>query len=333
MDRISESEVILFNPRNPLRRPFKVQPSVDASIAALCIPQHVRIQLDLQELGRREVKVANGKKEVVSYVGPVEVFGPGLGHRSFFKFPHDNASGCRTGALVIGDRVHLPAVPVEDWDLLVSFWGWSGDINWAGAMGVADVLREGERVLLELRQGIHSLYVLGLGTKGYRHQFGFPSWLDATHDEGLWSGRWWRRHFAEGATVYYTNTRIIFSGDSEGRCKRDWRRFFYVTYPQVRCIRMLPRCLHCGFLDSRLFPFMALANWLSGKIDLSVYWCPGTYQTNEFTITCNSRQEARETLQRLQTQLLNVPFVFRTESPLYTLVRRMYNIRRRTGET
>ena len=99
-------EVSLSNPQKANMRPVQVQALVDTGAITLCIPEHVRIQLDLQELERREVTVANGKKEVVPYVGPVKI---ACLRRS-----------CYGGALVLGDRVLLGAVPMEDMDLVIS---------------------------------------------------------------------------------------------------------------------------------------------------------------------------------------------------------------------
>ncbi len=99
-------EVSLANPQRAELRPMQAQALVDTSAITLCIPEHVSIQLDLQELERREVTVANGKREVVSYVGPVKI---GCLGRS-----------CYCGALVLGDRVLLGAIPMEDMNLVVS---------------------------------------------------------------------------------------------------------------------------------------------------------------------------------------------------------------------
>ena len=71
----------------------------------LCVPEHVALQLGLDELYQREVTTADGGKHLVPYVGPVAV-----------KFEN---RGCFTGALVRGDRVLLGAVPMEDMDVLV----------------------------------------------------------------------------------------------------------------------------------------------------------------------------------------------------------------------
>ena len=58
-----------------------------------------------RNLERREVTIANGKKEVVPYVGPVRISCLGR--------------NCYTGALVLGDRVLLGAIPIEDMDLVI----------------------------------------------------------------------------------------------------------------------------------------------------------------------------------------------------------------------
>lgn len=101
-----KTNVSLSNPKKPKLQSVRTQALVDTSAITLCIPDHVRIQLDLQELERREVTVANGTKEVVPYVGPVKITCLGR--------------SCYAGALVLGDRVLLGAVPMEDMDLVIS---------------------------------------------------------------------------------------------------------------------------------------------------------------------------------------------------------------------
>ncbi len=103
---IVKVNVRLSNPRKAELQPVEVEALVDTGAITLCIPQHVRIQLDLDESERREVTVANGKKEVVPYVGPIKLSCLGR--------------SCYTGALVLGDRILLGAVPMEDMDLVIS---------------------------------------------------------------------------------------------------------------------------------------------------------------------------------------------------------------------
>ncbi len=99
-------DLSLSNPARPGLESVEVRAVVDTGVFTLCIPEHVRIQLDLQEAERREVTVASGKKEAVSYVGPVKI--ACLGRASY------------AGAVVLGDRVLLGAIPLEDMDLVIS---------------------------------------------------------------------------------------------------------------------------------------------------------------------------------------------------------------------
>lgn len=100
------AEIELANPKNRDIRSIKVKSLVDTGSLHLCIPEHIAIQLELEELYKREVTIADGKKHLSSYMGPIEI-----------KFEN---RGCFTGALVLGDEVLLGAVPMEDMDVLVS---------------------------------------------------------------------------------------------------------------------------------------------------------------------------------------------------------------------
>jgi clan AA aspartic protease len=93
---------------NPLKRELKsmeVNPLVDTGALHLCIPPHVALQLELQELEKREVTFADGKKSLVPYVGPIEV-----------RFANRR---CFVGAMILGDETLLGAIPMEDMDLVV----------------------------------------------------------------------------------------------------------------------------------------------------------------------------------------------------------------------
>ena len=100
------AEIELSNPRDRNIRPIKVKSLVDTGALHLCVPEHIAIQLELDELYKREVTTADGKKHLVPYMGPIAV-----------KFEN---RGCFTGALVFGNEVLLGAVPMEDMDVLVS---------------------------------------------------------------------------------------------------------------------------------------------------------------------------------------------------------------------
>lgn len=95
--------------RNPIAgssfSAVEINALVDTGAVHLCIPEHLAIQLDLKELERREVTLANGHKITVPYVGPVEV-----------SFKNRR---CFTGAMVLGDEPLLGAIPMEDMDLVV----------------------------------------------------------------------------------------------------------------------------------------------------------------------------------------------------------------------
>ena len=93
---------------NPVRRDLdgmEVKALADTGAVHLCVPQHVALQLELKELEKREVTLADGSKRVVPYVGPLEVR---FGNRH-----------CYTGAMIMGDDVLLGAIPMEDMDLVV----------------------------------------------------------------------------------------------------------------------------------------------------------------------------------------------------------------------
>jgi len=95
----------LANPKRPDLAPVEVEALVDTGAVHLCIPERVAIQLDLDELERREVTVADGSTHSVPYVGPIVT---GFGRRH-----------CYTGAMVLGDEVLLGSIPMEDMDLVV----------------------------------------------------------------------------------------------------------------------------------------------------------------------------------------------------------------------
>lgn len=99
------AKVLLKNPRKGGLLPVEVAALADTGAVHLCIPDHVRIQLGLEEIDRKEVTIADGSKRLVPYVGPVEVR---------FK----NRVGF-VGALVMGDQTLLGAIPMEDMDLIV----------------------------------------------------------------------------------------------------------------------------------------------------------------------------------------------------------------------
>jgi clan AA aspartic protease len=97
--------LILRNPRLPDLEAVDVEALADSGATHLCIPEHVQIQLQLDEIDSKEITLADGSKKLVPYVGPVEMR---------FK----NRVGF-AGALVMGDQVLLGAIPMEDMDLVI----------------------------------------------------------------------------------------------------------------------------------------------------------------------------------------------------------------------
>ncbi len=110
------AKIALRNPRKPDLAPVEVADAlVDSGSVHLCIPEHVRIQLELEEIDNKEVTLADGTRKLIPYVGPIELR---------FK----NRVGF-AGALVMGDQVLLGAIPMEDMDLLITPKTRSLDVN------------------------------------------------------------------------------------------------------------------------------------------------------------------------------------------------------------
>ena len=99
------AQIELSNPKMPELVPYQVESLVYTGAFMLCIPEHVRLQLRLDELEKREVTLADNRKQLCPYVGPVQI--------------HYANRSCFTGALVLGERVLLGAIPLEDMDLIV----------------------------------------------------------------------------------------------------------------------------------------------------------------------------------------------------------------------
>jgi clan AA aspartic protease len=98
------STILLRNARVPTLA-LQIDALADSGALHLCIPQRVCDHLRLEKLADREVTLADGSRQIVPYVGPVEIR---------FK----NRVGL-SGALVLGDQVLLGAIPMEDMDLIV----------------------------------------------------------------------------------------------------------------------------------------------------------------------------------------------------------------------
>jgi clan AA aspartic protease len=102
---LSYARLKLVNARRADLAPVEVNALADTRALHLCIPEHIALQLQLDELEKREVTVADGSRHLVSYMGPIVV--------SFAN------RQCYAGAMVIGNEPLLGAIPKEDMDLVV----------------------------------------------------------------------------------------------------------------------------------------------------------------------------------------------------------------------
>ncbi len=107
--------IILKNPGNGEIKPLEVEALVDSGAVHLCIPEEIKIQLELEEIDQKKVTLADGSKKLIPYVGPGEIR---------FK----NRVGF-AGALVMGDQTLLGAIPLEDMDLVIIPGRRSLDVN------------------------------------------------------------------------------------------------------------------------------------------------------------------------------------------------------------
>ena len=105
----------ISNPREPGLEPIEVPALADTGSVFLCIPEHVRLQLELEVHETREVTLADGSRATYPYVGPIVVR---------FK----NRTGFM-GALVLGDEVLLGAIAMEEMDLVVNPRDRTVDVN------------------------------------------------------------------------------------------------------------------------------------------------------------------------------------------------------------
>ena len=102
---LTNASIELRNPRKPELKPVIVDALADTGAVHLCIPAHVKLQLELDESDKKEVVLADGGRKLVPYVGPIELrFKNRIGY---------------VGELVMGDQALLGAIPMEDLDLVV----------------------------------------------------------------------------------------------------------------------------------------------------------------------------------------------------------------------
>jgi len=104
---LTYTKLLLSNPRKPALKPIETKALVDSGAVMLCIPDHFRIQLELEDEpnSSREISMADGRTAKVPYAGPIKV--------------EWEDRICYVGALVVGDEPLLGAVPMEDMDLVL----------------------------------------------------------------------------------------------------------------------------------------------------------------------------------------------------------------------
>lgn len=102
---LTNAKIQLKNPRKPELEAVVIDALADTGALHLCIPEHIQIQLKLDEIDKKEVTLADGSQRLVPYVGPIEL-------------RYANRIGF-AGALVLGDQPLLGAIPMEDMDLIV----------------------------------------------------------------------------------------------------------------------------------------------------------------------------------------------------------------------
>lgn len=99
-------KVELGNGRDDSKASISADALVEPEAMHLCIPRQVAIQLGLKQIEQREVTIADGKKKVCAYVGPVIV-----------RFA---CRACVTGALVLGEQIVMGTLPLLDMDLVIN---------------------------------------------------------------------------------------------------------------------------------------------------------------------------------------------------------------------
>jgi clan AA aspartic protease len=102
---LTNAHIILRNPRLTELAPVEINNLADTGAVHFCIPEHVQIQLKLEQIDKKEVTLADDSRTLVPYVGPIE-----LRYKNRVGF---------AGALVMGDQALLGAIPMEDMDLVV----------------------------------------------------------------------------------------------------------------------------------------------------------------------------------------------------------------------
>jgi len=103
---LTYTNVLISNPRKPQLQPVEVRCLADTGALMMSITETISVQLQLDELEKRSVTIADGSIRQVPFVGPIRI-------------DFENRF-CFTGAFVLGNEALLGAVPMEEMDLIVS---------------------------------------------------------------------------------------------------------------------------------------------------------------------------------------------------------------------
>lgn len=102
---LTYTNILISNPRKPELKPIAIKCLADTGALMMSITETIVVQLQLEELEKRSVTIADGTIRQVPFVGPVRV-------------DFENRF-CFTGAFVLGNEPLLGAVPMEEMDLIV----------------------------------------------------------------------------------------------------------------------------------------------------------------------------------------------------------------------
>jgi len=102
---LTYAKIKLNNARKPELKPVEISALVDSGALFMSITETIAMQLQLKELEKRSVKIADGSIHMVPFVGPLRI-------------DFENRF-CFTGAMVLGDEPLLGAVPIEEMDVIL----------------------------------------------------------------------------------------------------------------------------------------------------------------------------------------------------------------------
>ena len=109
------ADLTLSNVRRDDLQPVEIRAMADSGAIQSCIPESVALQLELDELEKRSVTLADGSTRLVPFVGPLHIR---------FK---NRQTIC--GVLMMGDEPLLGAVQMEDMDVILQPRTQSVEVN------------------------------------------------------------------------------------------------------------------------------------------------------------------------------------------------------------